>query len=321
MLKIIPLGGLGEIGLNMMIFEYAGSMFVVDAGLMFPEDYMLGVDYVVPNIEYLKANREKVMGVVLTHGHEDHIGGIPHLLKEVPAPIFGTPFTLGLVRNKLIEHDLLHLTHMHEIRAGEKLRFGPFLLEFISVAHSVVDGVGLAIKTPVGTIVHTGDFKIGHNAEGEMATNVGRFAQYGEEGILALMSDSTNVEKEGYTISGADIKATLANIITESPGRVIVALFASNIKRIQKIVDITEATGRKIVISGRSIETSVDIARKLGLLRLPDEILIDINEVGYLPDEEVVIITTGSQGEPMSALNRMSSGNHKQINITMAILL
>ena len=313
MLRIIPLGGLGEIGLNMMVFEYGDTMFVVDSGLMFPEDYMLGVDFVIPNIDYIRKNQTKLAAIILTHGHEDHIGALPYLIKEINVPVFGTAFTLGLVQHKLEELELISSSALHTIRPDEKLRLGPFEIEFIRVGHSVVDGVGMAIQTPCGLLVHTGDYKIGYGAVGGMATDLNKFAGCGEKGVLALLSDSTNVEKEGYTISDKEIGETLDRIITGSSGRIIVALFASNVGRIQLIVDIARARGKKIVINGRSIEVSVKIAKSLGHLTIPRDMEIDIEQVPDYPDNDIIIITTGSQGEPMSALARMASGTHKQI--------
>jgi len=314
-LKIIPLGGLGEIGLNMMVFEYGNTIFVVDSGLMFPEDYMLGVDFVIPNMEYLRQNQSKIAAVVLTHAHEDHIGALPYLIKDIKVPVFGTPFTLGLVRHKLEELELIPSSDLHEISIEEKLRLGPFDIEFIRVGHSVVDGVGLVIHTPCGTLVHTGDYKIGYGAAGGMTTDLNKFAACGEKGVLALLSDSTNVEKEGYTISDKEIGETLDKIVADSRGRIIVALFASNVARIQLIVDIARARGKKIVISGRSIEVSVKIAKSLGFLIIPDDMEIDIDQIPDYADNDLIMITTGSQGEPMSALARMASGIHKQIKI------
>ncbi|MBW2592316.1 MAG: ribonuclease J, partial [Deltaproteobacteria bacterium] len=315
MLKIIPLGGLGEIGLNMMVFEYEDSMFIVDAGLMFPEDYMLGIDYVIPDMSYILQNQSKIGGIILTHGHEDHIGALPYLLREINIPVFGTPFTLGLVRHKLEEHNLLEKAGLYEISPQEKLRLGVFELEFIRVGHSIVDGVGIAVKTPVGVVVHTGDFKISHSAASEMITDVNRFALYGENGVLALLSDSTNVEKEGYTINAREICETLDKIIAKSAGRVIVALFASNIVRIQQIINIAKARRKRIVINGRSIETSVNIAKDLKYINIPEEMEVGIDQVNNYPDSEIMMITTGSQGEPMSALARMAAGTHRYINI------
>jgi ribonuclease J len=314
-LKIIPLGGLGEIGLNMMVFEYGNTLFVVDSGLMFPEDYMLGVDFVIPNMEYLRQNQSKIAAVVLTHAHEDHIGALPYLIKDIKVPVFGTPFTLGLVRHELEELELISSSDLHEISIDEKLRLGPFNIEFIRVGHSVVDGVGLVIHTPCGTLVHTGDYKIGYGAAGGMSTDLNKFAGCGQRGVLALLSDSTNVEKEGYTISDKEIGETLDKIVANSRGRIIVALFASNVARIQLIVDIARARGKKIVVSGRSIEVSVKIAKSLGFLVIPDDMEVDIDQMPDYADNDLIMITTGSQGEPMSALARMASGIHKQIKI------
>ncbi len=315
MLKITPLGGLGEIGLNMMVIEYQNTMFVIDAGLMFPEDYMLGVDYVIPDMTYLKQNRTKVAGIVLTHAHEDHIGALPYLLRDVPAPVFGTPFTLGLVRHKLEEHDLLSNAALHVIHPKETLKIGPFELEFIRVNHSVVDGVGMAIQTPYGTIVHTGDFKLSHTAIEGMATDVNRFARCGEEGVLALLSDSTNVESQGYTVSDSEIGETLARICRGCNGRIIVALFASNVGRIQQIADIAKANCRKVLFNGRSIENAANIARELGYLTIKEGMEIDIDQIDQFSNDEIIMVTTGSQGEPMSALARMAAGTHRQIKI------
>ncbi len=315
MVKIIPLGGLGEIGLNMMVFEYGESLLVVDAGLMFPEDYMLGIDYVIPDMGYLKKNHSKIVGLVLTHAHEDHIGAIPYLLREINVPVYGTPFTLGMVRHKLEEHDLLTSAKLIKIQPRSTLTLGAFELEFIRVAHSVVDGVGIALRTPEGLIVHTGDFKISHSNINSMDTDVSRFAQLGEEGVLALLSDSTNVEKDGYTISDKQVGETLANIAVESHGRIIIALFASSISRIQQIINIASKIGRKIVFNGKSIEISTQLAKELGFLHVPIHTEIDISELDAYPEEETLIITTGSQGEPMSALARMAGGSHKYIKI------
>lgn len=315
MLKIIPLGGLGEIGLNMMVFEYNDTLFIVDAGLMFPEDYMLGVDYVIPDIDYLRNHHLKVAGIVLTHAHEDHIGALPYLLNEIKAPVFGTPFTLGIVRHKLEEHGLLARVSLHEIFPKEKLKVGAFDLEFIRVSHSVVDGVGIAIKTPIGLVIHTGDFKISHTSIEGMMTDLGKFAEYGERGVLALLSDSTNVEREGYTKSAQEIGETLAAITARSQGRIIFALFASNIARIQQILEIAKDRGRKVVFNGRSVETNVNIAKELGYLDIPENIEISVDQIDNFPEEEILMIMTGSQGEPMSALARMASGDHAQIEI------
>ncbi|MGB2928910.1 MAG: ribonuclease J, partial [Desulfobacterales bacterium] len=308
-------GGLGEIGLNMMVFEYSDSAFIIDAGLMFPEDYMLGIDYVIPDMSYLKQIKSKISGIVLTHAHEDHIGALPFLLKDVTVPIFGTPFTLGVVRNKLERHTYSSPVLLHEIFPGGKLNLGPFELEFIRVCHSAVDGVGIAIKTPLGLVVHTGDFKIGHTSVHGMITDVNKFARCGDQGVLALLSDSTNVEKEGYTISDQEVGETLAKICSGRKGRIIVGLFASNITRIQQVIDIARAMDRKVIFNGRSIETTVNIAKELGYITISEDMEVDVEQLHDFPDNEIVIITTGSQGEPMAALARMAAGAHKQIKI------
>ncbi|MEW5735852.1 MAG: ribonuclease J [Thermodesulfobacteriota bacterium] len=313
--RVIPLGGLGEIGLNMTVFECGDTMIVVDAGLMFPEDYMLGVDIVIPDYEYVRENRAKLAAIVLTHSHEDHIGALPFLLREIQAPVYGTPFTLGLVRGKLEERDLLARADLRPMTPRQKVVIGPFEVEPIRVCHSVVDGVGLAIRTPAGLLVHTGDFKISHEANAFGATDLSRFAQLGEEGVLALFSDSTNAEKEGYTLSEKAIGESLEEIILESPGRVIVAVFASNIPRIAQIVDVARKKGAKLVVSGRSIEMSVKLATELGHLSLPSGMVIDVEHVSEFPDEKIIILTTGTQGEPMSALARVASGTHKHLRV------
>lgn len=322
MLKIIPLGGLGEIGLNMMVFEYGDTLMVVDAGLMFPEDYMLGIDYVIPDMDYLKSNQNRFRAVILTHAHEDHIGALPYLLRQFRIPVYGTAFTLEMVRHKLEEHALLSDVRLKTIACGDTLRIPPFTIETFRVNHSVVDGIGLAIDTPEGLIIHTGDFKISYSTgslktttAAQMVTDVGALARYGDRGVHLLLSDSTNVEKKGHTLSDSDIGKTLSRLVSEKTGRIIVALFASSITRIQQIVDLAVAQGRKVVFNGRSIEVSVQIAKSLGYLYIPDDVEIFINQVGDYSDRELMIITTGSQGEPMSALVRMASGMHKQIQI------
>ncbi len=315
MLRLIPLGGLGEIGLNMTVCEFAGSMMVVDAGLMFPEDHMLGVDFVIPDMSYVRLNKHRLIGIVLTHAHEDHIGALPFLLRDVHVPVFGTPFTLGLVRQKLAEFEIATPAGLQVISPEQPLSLGPFTIDFIRVSHSVVDGVGLAIRTPEGLVVHTGDFKLSPGAFGGMSTDIQKFARCGEQGVLALMSDSTNIERKGATLPETRIEEALVRIVADSPGRIIVALFASNIARIQMMVDIGRKAGRKVIISGRNIEASVEIAKALGYLRVAAGSDVSIDLVQEFPDDEVLIITTGSQGEPMSALARMASGAHKQIRI------
>ncbi len=315
MLRIIPLGGLGEIGLNMMVFEFDDTLFVVDAGLMFPEDDMLGVDCVIPDMGYLKANRRRLAGILITHAHEDHIGALPYLLREINAPVFGTRFTLGMIEHKLESFGMLQHAALHRVTSESQLRLGPFLIEFVPVAHSVVDGVALAIHTPLGTVIHTGDFKISQTGDATQRTDVNRLARYGAEGVLALLSDSTNVENEGYTISDQEVGRTLTRIAQNAPGRVIVALFASSIGRIQQVVQAALESDRRVIFNGRSVETSVRIAEELGYLAVPEGLKAPIEDLDGLNDRNVLIVTTGSQGEPMAALARMAHGAHKQIQI------
>lgn len=315
MLKIIPLGGLGEIGLNMMVLEYGDDIIVVDAGLMFPEDYMLGIDFVIPDMEYIRQNADRVRAIVITHSHEDHIGALPYLLREVSVPVYGTAFTLSMIQHKLEDSDFTLVADLRENSAGHSFEVGVFFIEFIRVSHSTIDSVGLAIQTPEGLIVHTGDFRINHTAVDGMVTDMNAFARCGEKGVLALLSDSTNVEKEGYTISDEAVGETLDQLIREAPGRVIVALFASNIARIQQIVNSARKKGARVVFSGRSMELSVRVASELGYLSIPEGMATRLEELEQVADNKIVIITTGSQGEPMSALARMADGTHKQIGI------
>ncbi len=315
MLKIIPLGGLGEIGLNMMVIEYGEVMFIIDAGLMFPEEYMLGVDIVIPALDYIRENRHKVHGIIITHAHEDHIGALPYLLKEIRIPVYGTAFTLKIARNKLVEFDLNKYVDLNLVNPGEKISIDPFEIEFIRVSHSTVDGVGLAIKTPEGVIVHTGDFRISHNADKLKNTDISSFARLGEKGVLALMSDSTNVEVKGYTASEQDVARNLEKLIGAAKGRVIVALFASNVFRIQTVIDLAVRSHRRAIINGRSMEQIVSVASELGHINCPPNTLLDIKQIDKYRDDQIVVITTGSQGEPMSALVRMASGIHKHIKI------
>ncbi|PID77911.1 MAG: ribonuclease J [Deltaproteobacteria bacterium] len=315
MLKIVPLGGLGEIGLNMMTVEYDDSIIIIDCGLMFPEDYMLGVDIVIPDFAYIRENSSRIIGVVLTHAHEDHIGGVPFLLRELSVPVFATPFTLGIVGKKLEDSEVPVSNDLRKININESLELGPFTIHFIRVSHSTIDGAGMCIETPLGRIIHTGDFKINTSLINEMSTDINKFARFGEKGVLCLLSDSTNVEKQGYTISEMEVGESLENLISESSGRIIVALFASNIARIQQIVNIGRKYGKKVAFNGRSIETTVKVAKENGFLRVPGDMEIGIEDVNYFKNNSVIIITTGSQGEPMSALARMADGVHRQINI------
>ncbi|MBL7224623.1 MAG: ribonuclease J [Desulfobacteraceae bacterium] len=315
MLKVIPLGGLGEIGLNMMVIEHGPDLLIVDAGLMFPNDYMPGIDLVIPDFTYIRENKEKIRAIILTHGHEDHIGAIPFFLKEFPVPVFGTCFTLGLLRAKLKEHHLPEKAELREIRAGDITRLGPFNVEYISVNHSIVDGVGLAIDTPEGVLLHSGDFRIDPTPVDSQFTDLIRFAHFGEKGVLAFFSDSTNAEKEGYTLSEKDVQKTLDDLFQTCLGRLVVASFASNITRIQQVISLAAKFGRKVVFNGKSMITNVGIAKEQGFIHIPEDSEISERQINQFPDQNILIITTGSQGEPMSALTRMAQGKHKGIEI------
>ena len=315
MLKVTPLGGLGEIGLNMMVMEYDHHMLIVDAGLMFPEDYMPGVDVVIPDIQYLRENRDKVKSIVLTHGHEDHIGAMPFFLREFNIPIFGTNFTIELLKDKLREHNLLEQATLQKIKAGDVTAFGPFQVEYIRVNHSIVDGVGLAVDTPEGIIIHSGDFRIDQTPLDGQLTDLDRFAHYAEQGVLALFSDSTNVEKEGFTLSESEVKKTLEELFQSCNGRLIAAVFASNISRIQQIINLAVKFDRKVLFSGKSMQANVRIAKAEGLIHIPDDAEIEERAVDQFPEHKIAIITTGSQGEPMSSLTRMAQDKHKKISI------
>ena len=315
MLKVIPLGGLGEIGLNMMAIEYGPDLLIVDAGLMFPNDYMPGIDLVIPDFTYIRENKEKLKALILTHGHEDHIGAIPFFLKEFPLPVFGTCFTLGLLRAKLKEHHLPEKAELREIKAGDITRLGPFNVEYISVNHSIVDGVGLAIDTPEGILLHSGDFRIDPTPVDSQFTDLIRFAHFGEKGVLAFFSDSTNAEKEGYTLSEKDVRKTLDDLFQTCQGRLVVASFASNITRIKQVISLATKFGRKVVFNGKSMITNVGIAKEQGFIHIPEDSEISERQIKQFPDQEILIITTGSQGEPMSALTRMARGKHKGIEI------
>jgi ribonuclease J len=315
MLRIIPLGGLGEIGLNMMAVEYGQFILVVDAGLMFPDDYMPGVDLVIPDFQYLKENKDKVKAIILTHGHEDHIGAMPFFLKEFSIPVFGTNFTLELLKEKLREHGLLDQADLRKIKPGDNTQFGPLTAEYISVNHSIVDGIGLAIDTPEGILIHSGDFKIDPTPVNGQFTDLVRFAHFGEKGVLAFLSDSTNAEKEGFTLSEKEVRKTLEELMRTSPGRVIVATFASNITRIQEVISLASKFGRKLVFNGKSMVTNVRIAREQRFINIADDVEISERQINQFPDRDIAIITTGSQGEPLSALARMARGMHKGIKI------
>jgi ribonuclease J len=314
-LKIIPLGGLGQLGKNMMLVEYGEDIIIIDCGLMFPEDYMLGIDYVIPDISYLLDKKERVKAFIITHGHEDHVGALPFVLKEINKPIYSTALTHGLIKEKLKEHKLESSVVFNVVKPRDKVAIGHFTIEFIRVSHSIADCVGLAISTPMGTVIHTADFKIDQSPiDGEL-TDFSKFAEYGEKGVLALLSDSTNVERAGSTLSEREVGKALEEIFRQSQGRIIVAAFSSNIHRIQQVIDVAETFGRKLFLNGRSMVSNVRIAHELGYLKVPNKIFEDIKQIENIPPEEVVLLTTGSQGEPMSALTRMAMDDHKQIKI------
>ncbi len=314
-IKIIPLGGLGEIGKNMTAFECGSDIIVVDCGLGFPDEQMYGIDIVIPDIAYLKANASRIKGIILTHGHEDHIGAIPYVMKALDVPIYATPLTAALVELKLEEHDLLYNTQIFTKKAGDSFRLGCFTVEFINVNHSIADAVALAIKTPLGTIIHTGDFKIDITPIQGKMIDLPRLGQLGNEGVLALLSDSTNVEKPGYSVSEMKVGETFDRLFKNCDQRIIVTTFASNVYRLQQIIDVAAKYKRKVGITGRSMENILRVATVLGYLSVPEGVLMDIAQLNKMPKSKVVIISTGSQGEAMSALYRMAFSEHRQINI------
>ena len=315
-LKVIPLGGIQEIGKNITAFEYEGEIIVVDCGLGFPEDDMLGVDLVIPDTAYLVKNKEKVRGIILTHGHEDHIGALPYVIRDLNVPVFGTKLTLGLVGSKLAEHDLKDKVHLQTVTQGQTIKLGPFEIEFIRTTHSIADTVALSIKTPVGVVVHTADFKVDYTPVESEAIDLTRFAQLGSEGVALLMCDSTNVERTGFTMSEKTVGDSMEQIFMESPGRrILVATFASNVHRIQQIVNAAEKFGRKVAFCGRSMLNVVEVATELGYLKLPKGLVIDVDYIDRYPDEQLVLIMTGSQGERMSVLTRIAASDHRKIGI------
>ena len=315
-LKIIPLGGLEEIGKNITVFEYEDEMILVDCGLEFPEENMLGVDMVIPDVTYLEKNADKLKGLVVTHGHEDHIGSIPYVLKKVNMPIYATRLTIGLIENKLEEHKLLRQTKLITVNQGETIKFGKIQVEFIRSCHSIPDSVMLAIKTPAGTVLHTGDFKIDHSPIDGQVMDFGRIAQLGNEGILALMSDSTNAERKGYTMSESTVGDVFEKLFQGCSKRIVVATFASNVHRVQQILSSAVKHGRKVAVCGRSMINMIETATNLGYIQVPENTFIDIDLIKNYNDDQLVIITTGSQGEAMSALKRMASGEHRKVVIT-----
>ena len=314
-LKIIPLGGLGEIGKNMTAFEFGGDIIVVDCGMGFPDEDMYGVDMVLPDISYLKANASRVRGIIITHGHEDHIGAVPYVLKELDVPIYTMPLTAALIELKLEEHDLLYNTQIFTKKVGSSFRLGAFTIEFINVNHSIPDAVALAIGTPLGTVIHTGDFKIDVTPIQGSMMDLARLGQLGNEGVLALLSDSTNVEKPGYSASERKVGASFNKLFMGCDKRIIITTFASNVHRLQQIIDVAAKYGRKVAITGRSMENVLHVASVLGYVKIPENVMVDLEKVNSLPHEKTVIISTGSQGEAMSALYRMAFSEHKQIKV------
>jgi len=314
-LKIIPLGGLGEIGKNMMVMEYEGRMLIIDAGLSFPKDELLGIDLIIPDFAYIRDRADQVEAVLLTHGHEDHVGALPFFLREINVPVYGTRLTLGLVGNKLEEHGLADVSDLREITADEPVQIGPFHCDFISVTHSIPDGVALAITTPVGTVVHTGDFKLDPNPIDNRRTNMGKFGELGTQGVLLLLSDSTNAEVEGVTGPEKSVGKTLEETFSLAQGRIIAASFASHIHRIQQIVDVARRHRRKLAIVGRSMVRNAQTARDLGYLNIPEDMLISLGEINDYKPSKIVILSSGSQGEPLAALTRMAFGDHKKVKL------
>jgi ribonuclease J len=313
-LKLIPLGGLNEVGKNITVLEYKNDIVVIDCGMSFPDDEMYGIDIVLPDFTYLTKNMEKIKGVFLTHGHEDHIGAIPYLLKEMRVPVYGTRLTLGLVENKLKEHGIKG--NLKTVAAGEVVRLGAFEIEAIRTTHSIADSLCLSINTPVGKIFHTGDFKIDYTPVDGEPIDFQRLAQLGRDGVLLMLADSTNAERKGYTASEKVVGETLENIFRGSEARIIIASFSSNVHRVQRIIDTAVMFGRKVAVSGRSMINVLNIAMELGYVKIPGrDTLVDINAIKKIPDKELVIITTGSQGEPMSALSRMANNDHKAVQI------
>ena len=313
-LRIIPLGGLGEYGKNMMVFEYGKDLVVVDCGIMFPEEEMLGIDFVIPDIRYLEENKDRVLGMVFTHGHEDHVGAVPYILSRLNVPLYGSPLTIGLIKVKLKEF-AIQAKSLNVVNEGQKIKLGSFEIEFIRVTHSIPDTYILAITTPAGLFVFATDWKFDHTPISGQPTDVSKLAEISHRGVKGLFSDSSNVEVPGYTISEQIVSETFDKIFKNAPGRVIVTSFASLINRIQQVIDAASHYHRKVAISGRSMEDNIKMAMDLGYLRVPQGLLVDIRRIGQIPDEEVAILCTGSQGEQYSALTRMASGEHRQIKV------
>ena len=316
-IKIVPLGGLEEIGRNITVFEYKEDIIVVDCGLSFPDDDMLGVDIVIPDTTYLEKNIHRVKGMVITHGHEDHIGAVPYVMRKLKSvPIYATPLTAGLINLKLKEHKIDKAINVNVVNFGDIITLGEFSVEFIRSTHSIPDCVMLAIKTEEGTILHTGDFKIDLTPVDGVSMDLGRIGELGKEGILALLSDSTNAERPGYTMSEKSVKAVFDELFENSKKRIIVATFASNVNRVQALVELAHKYNRKVAVSGRSMEKVLELARELKYIDLPNHMFVEIDAINTVDDDKLLILTTGSQGEPMSALTRISTGEHRQIKLT-----
>src|SRR5215470_10251693 len=314
-LQLIPLGGLGEFGMNSMAIRYGDDIIVVDAGMMFPDDELLGIDIVTPDFSYLEQNAALVRGLILTHGHEDHIGGVPFLLSQISAPVYGTAFTLALVERRLEEHEMLDEVKLNHIKPGETLVLGPFAIEFIHVTHSIVSCVALAITTPLGVIIHTGDYKVDPTPTDNNLFDLHTLADYGKRGVLLLLSDSTNVDRPGYTESERAVAPRLEDLFVRSPRRLIIACFSSSIHRLQQIVDLAQEHGRKVCFLGRSMNSTTEIAHDLGLLSIPNGLLLRPQDLAQMPPAKVVAIVSGTQGEPMSAMSRVAVDNHKSLSI------
>ena len=314
-LRIIPLGGLGEVGRNMMVYEYGDDILIVDAGIMFPENDMLGIDYIIPDITYLKTRAQKVRGIIITHGHEDHIGAIHHLLEWVPAPVYATPLTRGLLEVKLARNGMLNKAQLNTVKAGEKVQVGPFQVEFFHVCHSVPDAVGLGIETPAGLIVHTGDYKFDHTPVDNWPSDYAKLAEFSRRGVLALLADSTNAERAGWTPSERTIDSAFEDVFNQAEGRIILASFASLVSRMQQVANAALKHGRKLTFVGTSMIDNAKMARKLGYLDIPESVLVPIDVALGLPDDEVVIMCTGSQGEPTSIVGRLSMGTNRLFDI------
>jgi ribonuclease J len=314
-LKIIPLGGLGEVGKNMLVLEYGRNILVIDAGVMFPENDMLGIDFIIPDFGYLLDKKELVRAIIVTHGHEDHTGGLPYVLKEINAPIYTTRLTRGLIEVKLRQHHLLEGTTIHTIEAGDQIQVGPFGVEFYHVCHSIPDGVGLGITTPLGLVIHSGDYKFDHTPVDGWPTDFARLAEFAGRGVLALLSDSTNAERVGWTPSERTVAAALEEVFREAPGRIIVATFASLISRVQLVLNAAQRYGRKVAIAGHSMAENVKIAQKLGYLNVPTDLIISLGDVNDFPPSKVAIMATGTQGEPSAVLGRLATGRHRQLQV------